>query len=149
MTGVTSTRTGYMGGISDTPTYHDVCTKTTGHAEVVEVTYDSRLTSLHQLLKGFFGFHDATQDRSAKGGQYRSTVFWRKLEERVQLESVIEQLHTSGLNVSTQIEEAATFWEAEQRHQGYVERTGRQCDLSPTMDLGGLSIEDIVRSRAN
>ena len=149
MLGVIATRTGYMGGSTSEPTYHSVCTKTTGHAEVVEVTYDPLETSLEQLLKGFFGFHDATQDRSGKGGQYRSVVFWRKQEEHKLLASTIQALHDAGLPVSTSVEEAGEFWEAEERHQGYVERTGRLCDLAPTTNLKDLTIEEIVRVKAS
>lgn len=148
MSGVISTRTGYMGGTFDNPTYHKVCTKTTGHAEVVEVTFDPELTSLEALLKGFFSFHDATQDRRGKGGQYRSVVFWRKQEEYVKLASLLESLQLADLEVSTSIEKAGVFWEAEPRHQGYVARTGRKCDLVSTTDLERLTIEDIVRAKA-
>ncbi len=147
MPGVVSTCTGFMGGDTDDPTYHEVCTKKTGHAEVVEVTFDANLTSLEILLKGFFGFHDATKDRSTKGGQYRSVVFWRKLRDRDTLRSIVADLKAAGLSVSTSIEEASTFWESEERHQGYIERTGHQCDLSPTMNLDALTLEQIVRAR--
>ena len=148
MPGVVATRTGYMGGNTDNPTYHEVCTKSTGHAEVVEVTYNPSITSLVQLLKGFFGFHDATRDRAANGGQYRSVVFWRKLEEKNTLANAINSIKSAGLKISTSIEEARNFWEAEQRHQGYVKRTGHQCDLSPTMNLDKLSLEEIVFARS-
>jgi len=147
--GVVATKTGYMGGTSAQPTYHQVCTKTTGHAEVVEVTYDPRKTSLEQLLKGFFAFHDATKDRRGNGGQYRSVVFWRKQEERILLENIFSALRNDGFLISTSIEKADTFWEAEERHQGYVERTGRQCDFAPSMDLEGLSISEVVKRKTS
>jgi len=147
--GVVATQTGYMGGSSAQPTYHKVCTKTTGHAEVVEVTYDSEKTSLEQLLKGFFAFHDATKDRSGNGGQYRSVVFWRKQEERTFLETTFSALRENGFLISTSIEKVDTFWEAEERHQGYVVRTGRHCDLASTMNLEVLSIPEILKSKVS
>ena len=147
MPGVRATRTGYMGGVTDHPTYHQVCKKDSGHAETVEVTYDEDLTSFSELLKGFFSFHDATRDRSNNGGQYRSVVFWRKQEEKEHLESIFEALREANLPVSTSIEKAGVFWEAEERHQGYVERTGHYCDVTPTMNLSALSLEDVVRKR--
>ncbi len=146
--GVVATRTGYMGGDTPQPTYHQVCTKTTGHAEVVEVSYDPVETSLLELLKRFFSFHDATRDRSEKGGQYRSVVFWRKPEERVELTSEINALKSAGLAVTTSIEKVTTFWEAEERHQGYVKRTGRHCDMSSYSNVDLLTLAEIVRDRA-
>ena len=149
MSGVIATRTGYMGGSTNDPSYHSVCTKSTGHAEVVEVTYDPNQISTEQLLKGFFDFHDATQDRSGNGGQYRSVVFWRKLKEYDLLTSTIQALHNAGLPVSTSVEKAGQFWEAEERHQGYVVRSGRHHNLTSITNLADLTIEEIVRAKAS
>jgi len=126
-----------------------VCQKDTGHAEVVEVSYDENLTDLKELLKAFFCFHDATRDRSENGGQYRSVVFWRKQEQKELLEETLRSLKEAEVVVSTSLEEGATFWEAEVRHQKYVERTGRHCNLSLPLNLDALSIIDTVRKRVS
>ena len=115
--GVIKTRVGFMGGWQHAPTYQEVCAKGTGHAEVVEVTYDTTLTRFPQLLKAFFSFHDATRDRTVKGGQYRSVVFYRKAKERIIAERAIELLKDNEVNVTTQVVPAQIFWEAEQPKQ--------------------------------
>ena len=112
--GVKDTRVGFMGGWAHSPTYQEVCAKGTGHAEVVEVTYDTHETRFPQLLKAFFSFHDATRDRTVKGGQYRSVVFYRKAKERIIAERAIELLRQHGVDVTTQVLPAQIFWEAEQ-----------------------------------
>ena len=127
--GVTKTRVGYTGGSLENPTYEDVCSHTTGHAEVVEVTYDPERISYDQLLDVFWGKHDPTQlNRQGWdiGDQYRSVVFFDDAEQR---EAAVhskarEQANHSALIV-TQIEPAETFYEAEDYHQQYLEKRGR------------------------
>ena len=140
--GVVSTRVGFMGGWTIEPTYRQVCEKTTGHAEVVEVTYDSELTRFPTILKAFFSFHDATRDRSTKGGQYRSVVFYRKAKERVIAERAVELLREHGLEITTRIEPAKVFWPAEERHQRYVARTGLRAEASPSQQLESMTLEE-------
>lgn len=130
------------------PSYRQVCEKTTGHAEVVEVTYDSELTRFPALLKAFFSFHDATRDRTAKGGQYRSVVFYRKAKEQILSERAIELLREHGLAITTLVEPAKVFWPAEDRHQGYVARTGLRTEASPRRGLEDMSLEEAAVSAA-
>ena len=127
--GVTRTRVGYTGGTLDNPTYEDVCSHTTGHAEVVEVTYDPERISYDELLTVFWGKHDPTQlNRQGwdVGDQYRSVVFFHDQEQQeAALQSkASEQSRWSGAIV-TQIEPAETFYEAEDYHQQYLEKRGR------------------------
>jgi peptide-methionine (S)-S-oxide reductase len=127
--GVTRTRVGYSGGHSENPTYEDVCSHTTGHAEVVEVTYDPERVSDEQLLDVFWHKHDPTQlNRQGWdiGDQYRSVVFVHDDEQReAALRSkASEQAHWSA-PIVTQVEPAETFYEAEDYHQQYLEKRGR------------------------
>jgi peptide-methionine (S)-S-oxide reductase len=127
--GVTRTRVGYSGGHSENPTYEDVCSHTTGHAEVVEVTYDPERVSYEQLLDVFWHKHDPTQlNRQGWdiGDQYRSVVFVHDDEQReAALRSkASEQAHWSA-PIVTQVEPGETFYEAEDYHQQYLEKRGR------------------------
>ena len=127
--GVTRTRVGYSGGTLDNPTYEDVCSHTTGHAEVVEVTYDPERVSYDQLLEVFWQKHDPTQlNRQGWdiGDQYRSVVFFHDQEqqEAAARSKAREQAHLSA-PIVTQIEPAETFYEAEDYHQQYLEKRGR------------------------
>jgi peptide-methionine (S)-S-oxide reductase len=127
--GVTRTRVGYSGGHSENPTYEDVCSHTTGHAEVVEVTYDPERVSYEELLDVFWHKHDPTQlNRQGWdiGDQYRSVVFVHDDEQReAALRSkASEQAHWSA-PIVTQVEPAETFYEAEDYHQQYLEKRGR------------------------
>ncbi len=147
--GVTSTRVGFMGGWKMDPSYHEVCEKTTGHSEVVEVTYDPDLTRFPYLLKAFFSFHDATIDRRDGGGQYRSVVFHRKAKEQILAQRAIELLRESGLAVSTVVLPAQIFWEAEARHQHYVARTGHRAEAHPNPNLRELSLREAALAAAS
>jgi peptide-methionine (S)-S-oxide reductase len=127
--GVTRTRVGYTGGTLDNPTYEDVCSHTTGHAEVVEVTYDPERVSYDELLEVFWRKHDPTQlNRQGWdiGDQYRSVVFFydREQQEAALQSKAREQSHLSA-PIVTQIEPAETFYEAEDYHQQYLEKRGR------------------------
>ncbi len=122
--GVVATRTGYTGGHTDHPTYTQVCSKTTGHAEAVEVTFNPALVSFTELLRFFFTLHDPSIDRRERGGQYRSAIFYHTEEQRVRAEQALAELQQKGIEPVTQVVAAGTFWEAEERHQGWCERTG-------------------------
>ena len=138
--GVTRTRVGYSGGTLEDPTYQDVCSRKTGHAEVVEVTYDPERVSYEQLLDVFWHKHDPTQRNRQGwdvGDQYRSVVFFHDAEqqEAVLQSKAREQTHLSA-PIATQIEPAETFYEAEDYHQQYLEKRGRS---TCTAALAGVS----------
>ena len=127
--GVAGTRAGYAGGQLDNPTYEDVCSHTTGHAEVVEVTYDPEQVSYEQLLDVFWRKHDPTQlNRQGWdiGDQYRSVVFFHDEEQRGAAERSKASEQTNYRKpIVTLIEPAPTFYEAEDYHQQYLEKRGR------------------------
>jgi peptide-methionine (S)-S-oxide reductase len=127
--GVTRTRVGYTGGTLDNPTYEDVCSHTTGHAEVVEVMYDPERVSYDELLEVFWRKHDPTQlNRQGWdiGDQYRSVVFFHDQEQQ-EAAARSKAREQAGLSapIVTQIEPAETFYEAEDYHQQYLEKRGR------------------------
>ena len=127
--GVTETRVGYSGGTLENPTYEDVCSHRTGHAEVVEVSYDDDVISYEELLNSFWGKHDPTQwNRQGwdVGDQYRSVVFFHDDEQRAAAERSKEQQQPNYKKpIVTLIEPAQTFFEAEDYHQQYLEKRGR------------------------
>jgi peptide-methionine (S)-S-oxide reductase len=136
MKGVISTRVGYTGGQMKNPTYRDVCTDTTGHAEAVEITYNPAQLSYRQLLDEFFRIHDpTTPDRQGPdfGSQYRSAIFYHDDAQRAAAESLIMQLEKSGRYrqpVVTQVVLATEFFEAEEYHQQYFEKNkGARCHI--------------------
>jgi peptide-methionine (S)-S-oxide reductase len=126
--GVSATRVGYAGGRTESPSYQQVCYDDTGHAEVVEVTYDDEQIPYEQLLAIFWAEHDPTQlNRQGPdvGAQYRSVVFVHDDEQRAAAEASRERVQArSSRPVVTQIEDAPTFWEAEDYHQQYLEKRG-------------------------
>ena len=122
--GVLATRTGYTGGHTEHPDYAQVCTKITGHAEAVEVTFDPAVAHFAELLRLFFTLHDPTKDRTGRGGQYRSAIFYHSEAQRGAAEQALDELRQQGLAPVTQLVAATAFWEAEERHQGWCERTG-------------------------
>jgi peptide-methionine (S)-S-oxide reductase len=127
--GVTATRVGYSGGQTDNPSYEDVCSHKTGHAEVVEVTYDPEQVSYDDLLQVFWRKHDPTQlNRQGWdiGDQYRSAIFFHDEEQREAAQRSKAQEQDSLIApIVTQIEPAQTFYEAEDYHQQYLEKRGR------------------------
>jgi peptide-methionine (S)-S-oxide reductase len=127
--GVTKTRVGYSGGTLVNPTYEDVCSHSTGHAEVVEVTYDPDQVSYEQLLGIFWRKHDPTQlNRQGWdiGDNYRSVVFFHDDEQRdAAVRSKEHEQANWSAPIVTQIEPAQTFYEAEDYHQQYLEKRGR------------------------
>jgi len=126
--GVTGTRVGYAGGNVENPTYQQVCRDKTGHAEVVEVTYDPEKMPYEQLLAVFWVEHDPTQvNRQGPdvGSQYRSAIFTHDDAQRAAAEASRGQLQARiGRPVATSIEDAPPFWEAEDYHQQYLEKRG-------------------------
>ncbi|HEY4047107.1 MAG TPA: peptide-methionine (S)-S-oxide reductase MsrA [Acidobacteriaceae bacterium] len=128
--GVTETAVGYEGGKLDKPTYKDVCTDRTGHAEVVEVKFDPAKISYQQLLDMFFSLHDPTQlNRQGPdwGTQYRSVVFFHSPEQEATAKQTIERLTREkkfSKPIVTQVVPADTFWRAEEYHQKYLEKRG-------------------------
>ena len=127
--GVTKTRVGYAGGELDNPTYEDVCSHKTGHAEVVEVSYDPDQVSYDDLLDVFWGKHDPTQlNRQGwdVGDQYRSVIFVHDEEQRAAAERSKDNEQAAYRKpIVTQIESAPAFYEAEDYHQQYLEKRGR------------------------
>ena len=128
--GVVETAVGYAGGTTDKPTYRDVCSDETGHAEVVQVKYDPQAIRYEELLDLFFKLHDPTQlNRQGPdvGTQYRSVVFFHDEEQRAAAEAAKARLDASGRYprpIATQIQPAPVFWRAEEYHQKYFEKKG-------------------------
>ncbi len=130
MNGVLDTAVGYEGGALNHPTYKDVCTDRTGHAEVVQVTFDPSRVSYGTLLDTFFALHDPTQlNRQGPdwGTQYRSVIFTETDAQVPQANAKIAELSASGTfrkPIATQVVPAQTFWKAEEYHQKYLEKRG-------------------------
>ena len=130
--GVERVTSGYTGGGPRQPTYREVCTGTTGHAEAVQVTFDPRVLQYRDLLRLFFAFHDPTTlDRQGpdEGPQYRSAIFPADAEQERIAREVIGELtreRVFGAPIVTRIEPAAPFFTAEDHHQGYYRRNGEQ-----------------------
>lgn len=127
LSGVVHVTSGYIGGAKENPTYEEVCTGTTGHAEAVKITYDPQKTDYETVAKRFFEIHDPTHvNRQGPdvGEQYRSEVFYLSEEQRQIAEKLINQLTEKGYNVATKLTPATTFWPAEEYHQNYYTRKG-------------------------
>ena len=126
--GVDAVKSGYAGGPRPNPTYEQVCTGVTGHAEVVQVTYDPRAISYRDLLEVFFTVHDPTQlNRQGPdvGTQYRSAIFPHTPEQEAEARAVVEELSRDSvydLPIVTTVEPNATFWPAESNHDRYYRR---------------------------
>lgn len=132
LNGVHAVESGYAGGKSANPTYEQVCTGNTGHAEVVRLAYDSAVLDFRDLLRVFFTIHDpTTRDRQGNdvGSQYRSVIFCQTPQQRADAEAVIGELTAQQLwrdPVVTELAGAAPFYPAETHHQDYFERNGSQ-----------------------
>jgi len=128
--GIVATQVGYIGGTRPDPTYEDVCSDETGHAEAVEVTYDASQLSYDQLLDIFWKNHDpTTPDRQGpdEGTQYRSAIFYHTPAQKEAAIASQKQLEKSGRYrnpIVTQIVPADTFWRAEDYHQQYLKKKG-------------------------
>ncbi len=127
--GVVSARVGYMGGHTENPTYEEVCTGRTGHAETTELVFDPAKTTYEKLARLFFEIHDPTQmDRQGPdiGKQYRSAIFYVDDNQRQVAEKLIGILKAKGYNVVTEVRQADAFWPAEDYHQEYYDNNGHQ-----------------------
>jgi peptide-methionine (S)-S-oxide reductase len=128
--GVLETAVGFAGGTTENPTYEQVCTDQTGHAEVVLVEFDPAAVTFEMLLETFFGCHDPTQrNRQGPdiGRQYRSVVFAFSKAQRDAAERAIEALASSGRfkkPIVTEVKQSAPFYRAEEYHQRYIEKNG-------------------------
>jgi len=133
--GVTNVTVGYSGGHLDNPTYEDVCSNTTGHAEVVQVVFDPQVVTYDKLLDAFFTMHDpTTMNRQGPdiGSQYRSVIFYYDDLQKEQAEEAIKRWQNSGRfkrPIVTAIEPAQAFWRAEEYHQRYHEKHGGRCAI--------------------
>jgi peptide-methionine (S)-S-oxide reductase len=131
--GVVSTRVGYIGGSMEHPSYHDVCSGMTGHAEAVEVTFDPAILAYDTLLNVFWQNHDPTQyNRQGPdhGTQYRSAIFYHTNEQKLAAEDSRARLDATGRlrgRIATEIVAASTFWAAEEYHQKYHQKHGGGC----------------------
>ena len=129
--GVLSTSVGYAGGTLENPTYQDVCTDKTGHAELVQVEFDPSEVSYDQLLDVFWSNHNPTtlnRQGPDVGTQYRSVIFYHSPEQQAAAKASKEKLEKSGRfnrSIVTQIEPASTFWHAEEYHQHYLQKRGQ------------------------
>jgi peptide-methionine (S)-S-oxide reductase len=130
--GVTATAVGYECGHLERPSYKDVCTDATGHAEVVELDFDPGKVSYEQLLDAFFTLHDPTtlnRQGSDWGTRYRSAIFYHSPGQQGEAQAKIEQLTQLGRfkpkRIVTKVEPAQTFWRAEEYHQNYLEKRGQ------------------------
>lgn len=126
--GVVDVRVGYTGGLTEAPSYEQVCTGRTGHAEAVEVKFDTEQVTYSKLLDSFWQMHDpTTRDRQGPdvGSQYRSAIFYHTPEQQAQAEESRDRLIRGGSlsgEIVTQIEAASTFYPAEDYHQRYFEK---------------------------
>jgi len=124
--GVDLVESGYCNGSTIDPTYQDICTGSSGHAEVVKITFDETIVSFEDLLQVFFSTHDATtlnQQGNDKGTQYRSAVFYTNDEQQAQAKQFIEKL---GDNIVTEVTELDVFYTAEDYHQNYYNNNPSQ-----------------------
>lgn len=129
MRGVISTRVGYMGGNTVSPTYQEVCSGLTGHAEALEVVFDPKQTSYEQIATLFFEIHDPTEKNRQgpdKGSQYRSSIFYVTEEQNRIAGSLVAQLKKNGYAAVTEIVPATQFYPAEEYHQDYYIKTGKE-----------------------
>ena len=127
LTGVAEAISGYTGGITENPTYEQVCSGQTGHAEAVEVTYDPAKIGFEDLVDTFFELHDPTQrNRQGPdiGTQYRSAIFPLTDDQSEIARAKKQALIERGVDVATEVTPAAPFWPAEDYHQRYVEKRG-------------------------
>jgi peptide-methionine (S)-S-oxide reductase len=127
--GVTNTKVGYSGGNLENPTYEDVCSGKTGHAEAVLVDYDTKKATYTKLLEEFFKMHDPTQKNRQghdSGTQYRSAIFFSNQKQKKEAENLLKDMQRNyPKKIETQIVKFNKFYEAEKHHQKYLEKKGK------------------------
>ena len=144
--GVVDVQVGYSGGVTKNPTYQEVCSHTTGHAEVTQVEFDPERVSFDQLLEVFWAMHDPTQvDRQGPdvGDQYRSAIFTHSPEQQAAAEASRQRAQERFKRpIATEIRPITTFYPAEDYHQAYYEKNGHQpyCHVVPTRVLEDLGL---------
>ncbi|HWC31745.1 MAG TPA: peptide-methionine (S)-S-oxide reductase MsrA [Actinomycetota bacterium] len=149
--GVTDVKVGYSGGITPNPTYQEVCSHTTGHAEVTQVTFDPEKVTYEQLLEVFWAMHDPTQvDRQGPdiGDQYRSVIFTHSDEQRTAAEASRERAQERFPRpIATEIQPLDVFYDAEDYHQAYYEKNGKTpyCHVVPVATLEQLGLVSAAR----
>jgi len=132
LNGVKSVVSGFSGGKIANPTYEEVCTGTTGHAEVVQITYDKNVTDLNEIFKVFFTVHDPTtlnRQGADVGTQYRSVIFYKNAEQKKAAENIINELNNAKVYDSpivTKVEPFTKFYKAEDYHQNYYSNNKNQ-----------------------
>lgn len=127
--GVTQVTSGYAGGSADTANYDAVCSGSTAHVEVIEVTFDDAIIDLDTLLRIFFTIHDPTtlnRQGNDRGTQYASVIFYANAAQKQAADAVISELTANGVNVVTRLETVPTFYPAEDYHQNYYARNPTQ-----------------------
>jgi peptide methionine sulfoxide reductase msrA/msrB len=125
--GVISVISGYIGGHKDNPTYKEVCSGATGHAEAVEIVFDPSKVTYEELARLFFEIHDPTHvNRQGPdiGEQYRSEIFYLSNEQKAVIDKLISILKSKGFKIATKVTKATTFWPAEDYHQDYYDHKG-------------------------
>ncbi|MEO6000442.1 MAG: peptide-methionine (S)-S-oxide reductase MsrA [Chitinophagaceae bacterium] len=125
--GVLSTAVGFTGGDTVNPTYQDVCSGKTGHAEAVEVVFNQAITSFETLVKHFFEIHNPAlvKKESNKRSQYRSSIFYCNEEQKMIAEKLVEILKGKNYEVGTEIAKAGIFYKAEEYHQSFYNKQGK------------------------
>lgn len=126
--GILSIEVGYIGGSTENPTYREVCSHTTGHAEAIRIVFNPKKVSYTTLAKLFFEIHDPTQSDGQGpdlGDQYRSEIFYTTSRQKEIAEELIGQLQGKGFQVVTRVTPATVFWKAEDYHQNYYNKTGK------------------------
>lgn len=129
LNGVLKTEVGYTGGHKENPTYDEVCSNSTGHLEAIRILFDPTLINYRELTKYFFEIHDPTQQNGQGpdiGPQYLSAIFYFNEQQKNIAEELISELKTKGQNVATKIKPITPFWRAEEYHQDYYAKTGKE-----------------------
>ena len=127
--GVNTVVSGYAGGHTQNPSYEDICTGTTAHAEVIRIEFDDAQISFAQLLDVFFATHDPTtlnRQGNDIGTQYRSVIYYLNDEQKAQAQASIDELKAEGLNIVTELSPAPEFFDAEEYHQNFFARNPGQ-----------------------